>query len=222
MVYKTTCPICGKKGRSVDNATLKSMLAVSLRLVQDSLYRFCASPDCDVVYYSESSTQTFTTRQVRERVYQKEVGSEDVLICYCFQHTTLDVRQHVVAGLEAAHAFADRLDHTNRLGAAQRRQLGLVAIGAADGPEVVIVDRRQDGPDAYLTGTGLRDGAVRHDQDVGRFAKRGVNVAAHDVSLHSGDVQAHIDVITCRIGIGADLMRGVHQPLGIGAVDAVR
>lgn len=101
MVYKTTCPICGKKGRSVDNATLKSMLAVSLRLVQDSLYRFCASPDCDVVYYSESSTQTFTTRQVRERVYQKELGSEDVLICYCFQHTTLDVRQHVAKSLQA-------------------------------------------------------------------------------------------------------------------------
>lgn len=111
----------------------------------------------------------------------------------------------------ARHIRAQGVDGADRFRAADGRQLGLVAIAATHRPEVVIVDRRQDGPDAYLTGTGLRDGAVRNDQDVGRFAKRGVNVAAHDVSLHSGDVQAHIDVITCRIGIGADLMRRLDQ-----------
>jgi len=69
------------------------MLAVSLRHVQDILYRFCASPDCDVVYYSDDSAQTFTTHQVRERVYQKEPETDDVLICYCFQHTPGGIRQ---------------------------------------------------------------------------------------------------------------------------------
>ncbi|MEO1667237.1 MAG: hypothetical protein AAFU54_21535 [Chloroflexota bacterium] len=95
MTDNTTCPVCGKKGHNVDGATVKSMLAVSLRHVQDIPYRFCAGPDCDVVYYSDDGVQTFTTHQVRERVYQKEQEANDVLICYCFQHTPGDIRQHV-------------------------------------------------------------------------------------------------------------------------------
>jgi len=86
------CPTCGKSGYVVDGATVKSMLAVSLRHVQDIIYRFCANADCDVVYYSDEA-QTFTTHEVRERVYQKEPESDDVLICYCFQHTPGDIRQ---------------------------------------------------------------------------------------------------------------------------------
>ncbi len=83
MTDNIICPTCGKKGHSVDGATVKSMLAISLRHVQDVPYRFCANPDCDVVYYSDDGVQTFTTRQVRERVYQKEPETDDVLICYC-------------------------------------------------------------------------------------------------------------------------------------------
>lgn len=86
------CPICGKSGHVVDGATVKSMLAVSLRHVQDVIYRFCANAGCDVVYYSDDA-QTFTTHEVRERVYQKEPESDDILICYCFQHTPGDIRQ---------------------------------------------------------------------------------------------------------------------------------
>jgi hypothetical protein len=32
---------------------------------------------------------------VRERVYQKAPKADDVLICYCFQHTPGDIRQRV-------------------------------------------------------------------------------------------------------------------------------
>lgn len=95
MIDIPTCPICDKKGTRVDGATVKSMLAVSLRYVRDASYRFCASPNCDVVYYSDVGEQTFTIQQVRERVYQKEPGADDVLICYCFQHTLGNIRQHV-------------------------------------------------------------------------------------------------------------------------------
>lgn len=96
MMDNITCPSCGKKGHGVDGATVKSMLAISLRHVQDAPYRFCASPDCDVVYYSDDNAQTFTTHQVRERVYQKEPEADDVLICYCFHHTPGDIRQQFV------------------------------------------------------------------------------------------------------------------------------
>jgi hypothetical protein len=95
------CPECGKKGYTVDGATVKSMLAVSLRHVRDTIYRFCTSSNCDVVYYSDDGTQTFTKQQVRERVYLKEPEADDVLICYCFQHTLGDVRQHVEKSAQA-------------------------------------------------------------------------------------------------------------------------
>ena len=87
------CPACGTKGHQIDGATVKSLLAISLREVREIPYRFCANEDCDVVYYSDDGTQIFTTAQVRERVYQKEPEAADVLICYCFRHTPGDIRQ---------------------------------------------------------------------------------------------------------------------------------
>ena len=42
--------------------------------------------------------------------------------------------------LQAVDAFAQRVDDADRLGARCGRQFGLEAVGAADRPEVVIVD----------------------------------------------------------------------------------
>lgn len=97
----TLCPVCGQKGHRVDGATVKSMLSISLRHVRNTPYRFCASPNCEVVYYSDDGTQTFTKHQMRERVYQKEPGDDEVLVCYCFRHTLGDIRQHVVQSTPA-------------------------------------------------------------------------------------------------------------------------
>lgn len=113
------CPICGAKGTRVDNATVKSLLSVSLRQVREVVYRFCASANCDVVYFSDDGTQTFTRKQVRERVFQKEPDAADVLICYCFQHTPDDIRQEfarlgqtmiledIKAGIQAGQCACD-------------------------------------------------------------------------------------------------------------------
>lgn len=90
------CPSCRRKGKKIDNATVKSMLAVSLRLVQNIQYLFCQEPDCEVVYFSEDGSQTFTTVDVRERVYQKEPHSGNVFICYCFHHTPDAIRQDLL------------------------------------------------------------------------------------------------------------------------------
>ncbi|MBC7870996.1 MAG: copper chaperone Copz family protein [Chitinophagaceae bacterium] len=81
------CPITQTVGKRVDNATLKSMLAVSLYEVQDVDYFFCPESNCEVVYFSTDGKQVFKTHEVRERVFQKEPDSPDVLICYCFRHT---------------------------------------------------------------------------------------------------------------------------------------
>lgn len=96
------CPICEAKGRPVDRATVKSMLSVSLRRVRDAAYRFCATANCPVVYFSEDGAQTFLTADVRERVYQKEPEADDVLICYCFHHTPGEIRLELAASGETA------------------------------------------------------------------------------------------------------------------------
>ena len=86
------CPECGKTGKPVGGQTVKAMLSVSLREVQDMRYLFCRTQTCPVVYFSNDGKQTFTVEQVRERVYQKESEANDVLLCYCFRHTVGEFR----------------------------------------------------------------------------------------------------------------------------------
>ena len=89
------CPRCGEKGKAVDGQTVKALLAVSLLQVTHEPYLFCPAPQCPVVYYSADGRQTFTTAQVRERVYQKEPQEGDVLVCYCFRHTVSTIRAEI-------------------------------------------------------------------------------------------------------------------------------
>ena len=84
---KNACPECGRSGKPVQGQTIKALLSVSLRQVQNLKYLFCRTQTCPVVYFSAESEQTFTVSEVRERVYQKEPEAEDVLVCYCFGHT---------------------------------------------------------------------------------------------------------------------------------------
>jgi hypothetical protein len=86
------CPECGKIGKLVQGQTVKALLSVSLREVQDPQYLFCRTQTCPVVYFSSNGEQTFTVEQIREPVYQKEPENADVLICYCFRHTLGDLR----------------------------------------------------------------------------------------------------------------------------------
>ena len=89
------CPVTRTQGKKVDGATVKSLLSVSLRAVQDVQYYFCRESNCDVVYFSEDGEQLFYTQDIRERVYQKEPHNPDVLICYCFRHSLGDIRQEL-------------------------------------------------------------------------------------------------------------------------------
>lgn len=91
------CPVCGQKGKKVDTATVKSMLAVSLRHVRDIPYLFCREAGCEVVYFSDDGVQTFTTQDVRERVFQKEPQADDVPVCYCFGHTRGSIRDELLS-----------------------------------------------------------------------------------------------------------------------------
>ncbi|MGH9461002.1 MAG: putative iron-sulfur cluster-binding metallochaperone [Vicinamibacteria bacterium] len=99
-----TCPLCRSLGRSVQLITVKSLLtarALEKLTLQD--HRFCATPDCEVVYYSE---QTVYRREgVRVPVFQKEPSGRRI-VCYCFEVSEDDadagaesrIRTHVQAG----------------------------------------------------------------------------------------------------------------------------
>ncbi len=96
-IQRGYCPITRTKGKKVDGATVKSLLSVSLRTVQDMQYYFCREANCDVVYFSENGEQLFYTKDIRERVYQKESQNPDVLVCYCFHHSLGAIQQELVA-----------------------------------------------------------------------------------------------------------------------------
>lgn len=101
------CPRCGEKGKPVQGQTVKALVAVSLREVQDTAYWFCQTPTCLVVYFSAAGGQTFSVDQVRERVYQKEPEAMDVPVCYCFRHVVGDVR---AASPEERGAIVDEIN----------------------------------------------------------------------------------------------------------------
>ncbi len=91
------CPGSGSRGKRVDGATVKAMLALSLREIRDVPYLFCRDADCPVVYFSADGEQVFTTDQLRERVYQKSRCDDQVFVCYCFRHTQASIRAELTA-----------------------------------------------------------------------------------------------------------------------------
>ncbi len=99
-----TCPRCGSAGRSVQLITVKSLLtARALERLTLKEHRFCATPDCEVVYFSEETL--FGREDVRVPVFQKEPSGRR-MVCYCFEITEDDadaaaesrIRTHVQAG----------------------------------------------------------------------------------------------------------------------------
>jgi hypothetical protein len=85
------CPLCGKRGFALSIETLKALLVVSLRRLNDSVqYRFCAKEDCEVAYFA-SDGSIFTVAELSVLIYQKAPHNPEVLVCYCFQHRLRDL-----------------------------------------------------------------------------------------------------------------------------------
>jgi hypothetical protein len=62
--------------------------------IGESQYRYCASPDCEVVYFS--SEHCFTTGDLRIRVGLKEKEGP-IPLCYCFGFQEQDLRDEIGA-----------------------------------------------------------------------------------------------------------------------------
>ena len=107
ILASNACPECGKLGKPVQGQTVKALVSVSLREVEDTKYLFCRTQSCSVVYFSAENAEAFTFEHVREQVYQKEPEADDVVICYCFGHTVGDLRN---ASPEKRLAVVDNID----------------------------------------------------------------------------------------------------------------
>ena len=114
------CPTNGRFGQPVGKQTIKSLLARSLTLISPTqAYRFCPAPDCATVYYRADGQQVFGEDDLRERVYQKHIESDEVLICFCFQHSVGQIRaeieqtgtttvvDYIMAGISAGQCACD-------------------------------------------------------------------------------------------------------------------
>ncbi|MBI1900266.1 MAG: cation transporter [Planctomycetia bacterium] len=65
-------------------------------VTEDTGWRFCDSPDCDVVYFAESGEGWFTKSQLRVAVGVKERTGERPL-CYCFGHSVESIKEELKA-----------------------------------------------------------------------------------------------------------------------------
>lgn len=82
------CPNCREDGTFVEIVTVKSLVKEEFqsKIRSDNNYKFCKSPSCKLVYFSEDPANYFLTEELKKKVTQKD-GSLDVEVCYCFGHT---------------------------------------------------------------------------------------------------------------------------------------
>lgn len=90
-----TCVSCGGGSRPVTRKTMLLMLrAERFDAVADGEYRFCADPECRVVYFTEGEGASFTTDDLRVRVGLKE-KADPIPLCYCFGFDEADARGEI-------------------------------------------------------------------------------------------------------------------------------
>ena len=88
------CRVCGTSGKPVESLTVKALLTeAALARYEHAAYRFCQDAACAVVYFAETGT-TFTTDDVRERVWQKEPPGHRTF-CYCFGENEADIAREI-------------------------------------------------------------------------------------------------------------------------------
>lgn len=89
------CLACKGPGRPVTLRTMLLMLKPELfDRVGEGQYRFCASPDCPMVYFSRE--RSFTTGDLRVRVGLKEKDGP-IPLCYCFGINEQSAREEIAA-----------------------------------------------------------------------------------------------------------------------------
>jgi len=91
------CVACKGVSRAVTRKTMLLMLKPeAFDRIGESLYRFCASAECRVVYFPENGGESFKTDDLRARVGVKE-KSGPIPLCYCFGFDEAGMREEIEA-----------------------------------------------------------------------------------------------------------------------------
>lgn len=91
------CPVSGTKGVTVELQTVKAVLTTAaLRRVTPPAHRFCADPECDIVYFADDGA-TYSKRDISVPVWQKEPAGARI-VCYCFGENEADIRAEIAIG----------------------------------------------------------------------------------------------------------------------------
>ena len=120
------CPQCGQPGRPVTETTVQSLVTgpTKAKLKFTSAFRFCATPQCAVVYFQPASGDRVVQSDLRVAVFQKSADPRR-LVCYCFGHTVDAVQSEARASgfsriLEDIKGKCaqglDKCEHTNPQG----------------------------------------------------------------------------------------------------------
>jgi hypothetical protein len=83
------CKICSQKGHSVKEITLKQFIKKPLSDYNG--FYFCKNPNCDVIYFNNTSNIYLKKEHINTKVGLKEGKG---LICYCFDYKVEDVKQN--------------------------------------------------------------------------------------------------------------------------------
>lgn len=93
--HEIVCPECNQKGKKVPSVTVTSLVEAEFRpRISDQTYFFCEEPNCNVVYFSEDASSSFTKGQLSVRVGLKETV-DPITVCYCFGHTVSSIRDEI-------------------------------------------------------------------------------------------------------------------------------
>ncbi len=88
------CPVAGKPGKRVPEATLRNLVrADRLGEVDHGEWFYCDLPDCDVVYFAADG-RSLLKDDLEVRVGVKEKTSPRP-VCYCFGHTVESIREEI-------------------------------------------------------------------------------------------------------------------------------
>lgn len=85
------CPTCQNAGTPVNRITPQHTLKGPFRstLSSEDNYHFCENPECDTVYFSADGEQSFSSKQLINRVTCKD-SSPETPLCYCYKITKGD------------------------------------------------------------------------------------------------------------------------------------
>ncbi|WP_256622358.1 (2Fe-2S)-binding protein [Methanolobus chelungpuianus] len=105
------CPLCRKKGRHVENTTVRHLLRKEMeeKAGQEDYY-LCMDEKCDIAYYNDRTGTTFRKKDIIVPLWFKE-DADPRYACYCSRITQEEViravREQKITDMNAIRKYYD-------------------------------------------------------------------------------------------------------------------